>query len=341
MARKPSARRPKRSSKSRKPKALGKSGKRRPVTANAKGSAIKKTVGRSKARPQARAKSKASPSAKARTLSAVRAKPSAGAKQKPPAAAKPKPSTAAKPRPFQHGAKFAARPKSAPPPIPKSAKPGVKSTILKSRLAMKGGVRSGNGMQGTLEFESEPAVVSFGAEHALPPMPTRRRSAAKPGSPDWPGESLTVGMPAPEFSLPSTLGRKVTLAEFRGKRVILYFYPKDDTPGCTMEACAFRDHLPRIQSKDAVVLGISLDDELSHQRFAQKYNLPFALLSDVDAAVSRQYGTYKEKNLYGRSYWGIERTTFVVDREGRVENVFRRVKVEGHAEEVMATLAVL
>jgi len=147
-------------------------------------------------------------------------------------------------------------------------------------------------------------------------------------------------MMAPEFSLPSTLGRKVTLNEFRGKRVILYFYPKDDTPGCTMEACAFRDHLPRIKAKDAVVLGISLDDELSHQRFAQKYNLPFPLLSDVDALVSRQYGTYKEKNLYGRSYWGIERTTFVIDREGRVENVFRRVKVEGHAEEVMATLAI-
>jgi peroxiredoxin Q/BCP len=175
----------------------------------------------------------------------------------------------------------------------------------------------------------------------MPPgTPSRRRSAAKPGSPDWPGESLTVGMMAPEFSLPSTLGRKVSLNEFRGRRVILYFYPKDDTPGCTMEACGFRDNLPRIQSKDAVVLGISLDDELSHQRFAQKYNLPFPLLSDVDAAVSRQYGTYKEKNLYGRSYWGIERTTFVIDREGRVENVFRRVKVEGHAEEVMATLAI-
>jgi peroxiredoxin Q/BCP len=157
---------------------------------------------------------------------------------------------------------------------------------------------------------------------------------------EFDGLGNVVGMMAPEFSLPSTLGRKVSLNEFRGRRVILYFYPKDDTPGCTMEACGFRDNLPRIQSKDAVVLGISLDDELSHQRFAQKYNLPFPLLSDVDAAVSRQYGTYKEKNLYGRSYWGIERTTFVIDREGRVENVFRRVKVEGHAEEVMATLAI-
>jgi peroxiredoxin Q/BCP len=132
----------------------------------------------------------------------------------------------------------------------------------------------------------------------------------------------------------------VTLAEFRGKRVVLYFYPKDDTPGCTMEACAFRDNLGRIVSKDAVVLGISMDDDLSHQRFAQKYNLQFPLLSDVDAAVCRKYGTYKEKNLYGRSFWGVERTTFVIDREGKVENVFRRVKVEGHADEVLATLSV-
>jgi peroxiredoxin Q/BCP len=147
-------------------------------------------------------------------------------------------------------------------------------------------------------------------------------------------------MEAPAFSLPSTLGRKVTLAEFRGKRVVLYFYPKDDTPGCTMEACAFRDNMSRITSKDAVVLGISLDDELSHQRFAQKYNLQFPLLSDVDAAISRRYGTYKEKSLYGRSFWGVERTTFVIDREGKVENVFRRVKVEGHADEVLATLSV-
>jgi peroxiredoxin Q/BCP len=200
--------------------------------------------------------------------------------------------------------------------------------------------RTGGSSQGALEFETEPSTSTYTEPPVNVPPAPRRRSAAKPGSPDWPGESLTVGMMAPEFSLPSTLGRKISLNEFRGKRVILYFYPKDDTPGCTMEACAFRDHLPRIGTKGAVVLGVSLDDDLSHQRFAQKYNLPFPLLSDVDAAVSRQYGTYKEKNLYGRSYWGIERTTFVIDREGRVENVFRRVKVEGHAEEVMATLAV-
>jgi len=195
--------------------------------------------------------------------------------------------------------------------------------------------------QGMLELDGPPPI-ELARDPALgpPPMPKKRRGkAGQLNMLDYPGESLTVGMPAPEFSLPSTLGRRVSLSEFRGKRVILYFYPKDDTPGCTMEACGFRDSFPRIESKDAIVLGVSLDDELSHERFAQKFSLPFPLLSDKDAAVSRQYGTYKEKNLYGRSFWGIERTTFVIDRDGKVEHVFRRVKVEGHAEEVMATLA--
>ena len=309
MARKPSARRPKRSAKSRKSKTHKQIKRKRPVATKAKGSARRKPAARPKT------SSKSSP-AKGRT------------------AQKPKSRSAARP-------KAAAKMKLPVKTVEKAAK-GVKTpTIIKPKMVARSGSRYGEGMQGTLEFETEPTMSTYREPPVnIPGAPSRRRSAAKPGSPDWPGESLTVGMMAPEFSLPSTLGRKVSLSEFRGKRVILYFYPKDDTPGCTMEACAFRDNLPRIQSKGAVVLGISLDDELSHQRFAQKYNLPFPLLADVDAAVSRQYGTYKEKNLYGRSYWGIERTTFVVDREGRVENVFRRVKVEGHAEEVMATLAV-
>ena len=217
-------------------------------------------------------------------------------------------------------------------PVPKN---GQKP---KGKMEARG---ASGGAQGLLELEGPPASeLAKNPGHGVAPAPKKRRSkGSQLNMLDYPGESLTVGMPAPEFSLPSTLGRRVTLSEFRGRKVILYFYPKDDTPGCTMEACAFRDNFPRIESKDSVVLGISLDDELSHEKFAQKYSLPFPLLADKDAAVSRQYGTYKEKNLYGRSFWGIERTTFVIDREGKVEHVFRRVKVEGHAEEVMATLA--
>jgi peroxiredoxin Q/BCP len=243
---------------------------------------------------------------------------------------------AAKKAPARHApARMAAgRPASA------SGGHSSKSAPGKARPHAKGARPAGQ--QGTLEFEVGPQAspASPAAPAAGPPDHLPKRRSSKQGGPDWPGENLTVGMPAPDFELPSTLGRKVTLHEFRGKRVILYFYPKDDTPGCTMEACAFRDNLPRIEAKDAIVLGISLDDELSHQRFAQKYNLPFPLLADVDAGVCRQYGVYKEKNMYGRSFWGIERTTFVIDREGKVENVFRRVKVEGHADEVLATLAV-
>jgi thioredoxin-dependent peroxiredoxin len=248
-----------------------------------------------------------------------RSAPKRAAKKAPPRAASP--------------ARAASGTKSPASGASRTARPAAAAKAAPGQAAAKGKTAGKPGQQGALEFEVGPPQ---------PPveLPIPKRRGAKPGGPDWPGENLTVGMPAPDFELPSTLGRKVTLHEFRGKRVILYFYPKDDTPGCTMEACAFRDNLPRIQAKDGIVLGISLDDELSHQRFAQKYNLPFPLLADVDAAVCRQYGVYKEKNMYGRSFWGIERTTFVVDREGKVENVFRRVKVEGHADEVLATLAV-
>ncbi len=241
------------------------------------------------------------------------------------------------PRAAKPAGKAAAPPRK---PAPKKALP--KKAALKKAALKKAAGKAGTAVepQGAFDFELEPPIVDLSVErHVVPPPMPKRRRGAHVDQADYPGESLTVGMEAPEFTLPSTLGRNVSLSEFRGKRVVLYFYPKDDTPGCTMEACAFRDSIPRIDSKGAVVLGISLDDELSHQRFMQKYNLNFPLLADKDAAVSRKYGTYKEKSLYGRTFWGIERTTFVLDRDGKVEHVFRRVKVEGHAEEVMATLA--
>jgi peroxiredoxin Q/BCP len=267
------------------------------------------------------------------------AKKASKPKKKPAAKPKVKPSAkkaSAKAAPAKKAATPTPRAKAPakPPPVRerasgKARKAAIKRAAARMKQAAAAGTAPASG------HEAKTAVTPH-----EPPIPPPSRRKPKPGSPDWPGESLTVGMEAPEFSLPSTTGNRITLSEFRGRRVVLYFYPKDDTPGCTMEACAFRDNLSRIESKDAVIFGVSLDDELSHQRFAQKYNLTFPLLSDIDAAVSRRYGTYKEKNLYGRTFWGIERTTFVIDREGKVENVFRRVKVEGHADEVLATLSV-
>jgi len=307
----------------------------------------KRSGSRSKSKRKSKMR-KASPGAR-KSRKGVKSRPRARAKAKKSASSRRAPKRPAARRPASarsSGARTAAK-RRAPARgalIAKSRSAAGKAAVRapgkeRARIAARGTSEP----QGMLEFDEGPTATELPRENDItPPAPAPKRRRGK-GSQlnmlDYPGESLTVGMQAPEFSLPSTLGRRVSLNEFRGRRVILYFYPKDDTPGCTMEACGFRDSHPRIESKDAVVLGISLDDELSHERFSQKYSLPFPLLSDKDAAVSRQYGTYKEKTLYGRSFWGIERTTFVIDREGKVEHVFRRVKVEGHAEEVMATLA--
>jgi len=149
---------------------------------------------------------------------------------------------------------------------------------------------------------------------------------------------LRVGMPAPSFALASADGSSVSLEALRGRRVVLYFYPKDDTPGCTKEACGFRDAAKRLQRVKAVVLGVSRDDPRSHQRFTQKFNLMFPLLSDPDAAICKAYGVYRQKSMYGRTYWGIERTTFIIDEEGRIAHIFPKVSVDGHVEAVLQAL---
>ncbi len=149
---------------------------------------------------------------------------------------------------------------------------------------------------------------------------------------------LEVGTKAPDFFLPDQDGSMVSLKSLKGKQVVLYFYPKDDTSGCTKEACDFRDSLAPIKKTGAVVLGVSMDGKGSHQKFIAKYGLPFALLSDEDAVTSKVYGVYKEKSMYGRKYWGIERSTFVIDATGRLKGLFRKVKVRGHVDEVLAVL---
>jgi peroxiredoxin Q/BCP len=148
----------------------------------------------------------------------------------------------------------------------------------------------------------------------------------------------TEGEPAPDFRLPADDGKTYALRDLRGKKVVLYFYPKDDTPGCTKEACSFRDNLSRVTSKGAIVLGVSKDDLESHAKFREKYSLSFPLLSDPEGKVLSAYGVWKEKNLYGKTFMGIERTTFVIDEGGRIQKVFPRVKVDGHVDEVLAAL---
>ena len=149
---------------------------------------------------------------------------------------------------------------------------------------------------------------------------------------------LTAGTKAPAFTLPADDGTTVSLRDLQGKPVVLYFYPKDDTSGCTTEACEFRDSWKAVQRSGAVVLGVSPDGVASHQKFKAKYRLPFPLLADADHSVAEAYGAWGEKSMYGRKYFGILRTTFLIDRDGKVARVFAKVKPKGHAAEVLAAL---
>ena len=147
---------------------------------------------------------------------------------------------------------------------------------------------------------------------------------------------LTVGSPAPDFTLPTDGGGSVSLKGLQGQPVILYFYPKDDTPGCTTEACGFRDLFPRF--KGATVIGISKDSIKSHDKFKVKYDLPFTLASDEDTAVMQAYGAWVEKSMYGKKYMGTDRATFLIDASGKIAQIWRKVKVPGHVEEVLAAV---
>ena len=146
------------------------------------------------------------------------------------------------------------------------------------------------------------------------------------------------GDPAPDFTATTDAGGRVSLSDFRGKKVVLYFYPKDDTPGCTKEACAFRDDIAAFEAKNTVVLGVSTDGEASHRRFKHKYALPFPLIADEDKAVVHAYGVWREKKNYGRAYMGTVRSTFIIDEQGAVARVFDNVKVNGHAQAVLDAL---
>ncbi len=150
---------------------------------------------------------------------------------------------------------------------------------------------------------------------------------------------LKEGDKAPEFKAVSSEGKEVSLKDYKGKsRVILYFYPKDDTPGCTVEACAFRDTIKKIEKTDAVVLGVSPDDTKSHNKFIDKFKLPFLLLSDTEKKICQDYGVWAEKSFMGKKYMGVLRTTFIIGKDGKIQKIYEKVKPEGHAEEVLEFL---
>jgi len=146
---------------------------------------------------------------------------------------------------------------------------------------------------------------------------------------------IKEGSTAPAFKTTDAEGRSVSLKDFRGQKVVLYFYPKDDTPGCTKEACSFRDAFEDFEKADIKVLGISTDNEASHRKFTKKFDLPFTLLTDTDHSIAAKYGSYGEKKFMGRTYLGVHRKTFLIDEKGKIKRVFEKVKVDEHARDVL------
>ncbi len=178
----------------------------------------------------------------------------------------------------------------------------------------------------TSTTKAKPSVTKKNA-----PVPAKGKGAAITSG-------LKIGTRAPAFSLPNEKGQVVKLSELKGKKIVLFFYPKDDTSGCTKEACSFRDGLQAIRKKGAIVLGVSADSVASHQKFSNKYDFNFPLLSDESKAMIQTYGVWKEKSMYGRKYMGIERTTVLIAKDGTISHVFPKVKVDGHYEEVLEAL---
>ena len=150
---------------------------------------------------------------------------------------------------------------------------------------------------------------------------------------------LEAGAKAPDFSTTDQNGKQIKLKDYRGKKVVLYFYPKDDTPGCTKEACAFRDHFSEFRKQGVEILGVSIDGEKSHKAFTEKFKLPFSLLADTDKKIVTAYGAWGEKSMYGRKYMGTFRVTYLIDEAGRIAAVFPKVKPNEHAQEILARIA--
>ena len=146
---------------------------------------------------------------------------------------------------------------------------------------------------------------------------------------------MKVGDKAPDFTLNDTFGNKIKLSNFKGKDVVLYFYPRDNTPGCTKEACGFRDDFNKFKSNSIEVIGVSLDNEENHKKFSEKFNLPFTLVCDTKAEVSKKYGVYVQKNMYGKKFFGIKRTTFIIDKAGKISYIYKKVDTSNHSKDIL------
>jgi peroxiredoxin Q/BCP len=222
-------------------------------------------------------------------------------------------------------------PSKAKPTQPKKKAP-VKSkpkAVVKKKATPK---RSSSKNQGVASESRKPTKIKT----ASPPK-TKKPVQSSPRTVST--RELQVGDLAPAFSLPDDTGKIVNSSELRGKKVVVYFYPKDDTPGCTTEACSFRDGRQELQKKGVVVFGVSADSVSSHRKFSDKFQLNFSLLSDESKSMIQAYGVWKEKSLYGRKYMGIERTTVVINEDGTIRKIFSKVKVNGHFTEVLQALA--
>lgn len=225
--------------------------------------------------------------------------------------------------------------------IPKRKKKTAKKTVSKKKKAKKSlakkvskktGAKKKTGKKSlskkklTKRLSARAGVSSAAQASILKP----KKTLSKP--------KLKEGDVAPSFELFDQSGKIHSLHDYQGKNIVLYFYPKDDTPGCTKEACQFRDDLSQFENLNAVILGVSFDDEASHQKFIEKYQLNFPLLADVEKKVAEAFGVYVEKRMYGRTYMGIERSTFIIDKEGRLAKIFRGVRVDGHSAELLEAL---
>jgi peroxiredoxin Q/BCP len=235
--------------------------------------------------------------------------------------------------------KMAAARKATIPQATTARKVATKTTSKKPAPKVTVKMTGKTGVKATLKTAAKPvakAPVKSAAKKSAKPMPKKAAAMKKvpvkqPANMSGPGE----GDKAPAFMLPSLEGN-VSLASFKGKNVVLYFYPKDDTSGCTKEACDFQDGMPRFKKGDTVILGISKDNVASHKKFAKKYGLKFNLASDENTETATAYGVWQEKSMYGRKYMGMDRATFLIDAKGVIRKVWRNVKVPGHVAEVMA-----